>query len=74
MATIYEAIGSTLEEAVTKAHDKIPLRAGRDFVVSRIVNWGMQTGGFVFDRKYYAAVEEDENAPFRTDDDSKPSP
>ncbi len=70
----YEAIGGTLEEAVTKAHDKIPLRPGRDFVVSRIVNWGMQTGGFVFDRKYYAVVEEDENAPFRTDGDGELNP
>lgn len=74
MATTYEAIGDTLDDAVAKAHDKIPLRAGRDFVVSRIVNWGMQTGGFVFDRKYYATLEEDENAPFRTDGSGKPNP
>lgn len=66
MAT-YEGVGATLDEAISKAHDKIPIREGRDFVVSRVTGWGMQTGGFIFERKYYAQLEEDPTAPFRTD-------
>ena len=66
MAT-YEAIGGTLEEAVAKAHDQIGPRQGRDYAVSRVVTWGMQTGGFVPSRKFYAVVEEDPDADFRTD-------
>lgn len=62
-----EAIGDTLEEALTKAHDQIPIRMGTDFAVSRVVEWGMQTGGFVFSRKVYVAIEADLDAPFRTD-------
>lgn len=63
----YEAVGATLEEAVRKAHNQIPPRQGRDFAVSKVVTWGLQTGGFVFSLVFYAVVEEDENAPFRTD-------
>ena len=62
-----EAIGDTLEEALEKAHNQIPPSAGRDFAVSRVVDWGMQTGGFVFSRKFYVVIEEDPSAPFRTD-------
>ena len=67
MTTTYEAIGDTLEEALTKAHDQIPPSEGRDFAVSRVVTWGMQAGGFIFTRKFYVVVDEDPNAPFRTD-------
>ena len=62
----YEALGATVEEAVTNAHDQIPSRIGRDFTVSKVVSWGMQTGGFVATRQFYAVIEEDVNAPFRT--------
>lgn len=62
-----EAIGDTLEEALGKAHDQIPIRTGTDFAVSKVLEWGMQTGGFVFSRKFYVVIEADLNAPFRTD-------
>lgn len=68
----YEAVGATLEEALRKAHDQIPPRQGRDFAVSKVVTWGMQTGGFVLSRLFYVVVEEDENAPFRTDEPEAP--
>lgn len=62
----YEGVGPTIEEAVKAAHDQIPPRKGRDFTVSKVLTWGMQFGGFTAQTSFYAIVEEDENAPFRT--------
>lgn len=65
--TIYEAIGETLESATAAAHDKIPLRPGRDFTVSRVLGWGMQFGGFTLQRRYIVQLIEDPDASFRPD-------
>lgn len=62
----YEGTGPSIEAAVKAAHDQIPVRSGRDFTVSTVKNWGMQFGGFAEQTIFYAVVEEDENAPFRT--------
>jgi hypothetical protein len=70
MSSQYEGTGESLEEAVAKAHMQIPISAGRDFTVSRVVDWGMQYGGFVPVTVFYAMVEEDPNASFRTRPDS----
>jgi hypothetical protein len=63
---MYEGLGDTLEEAVENATSAIPLRNGRDFVVSRVVEWGMQIGGFTLAKTFYVKLIEDENAPFKT--------
>jgi hypothetical protein len=65
-ATTFEGIGPTLEIAVARAHKKIPARTGKDFCISRVIEWGMQTGGFVPSQEFYAKVEEDEKSPFKT--------
>jgi hypothetical protein len=65
---VYRAAGQSLDEAVSTAHDQIPVRPGRDFAVSRIVEWGMQRGGFTMQRRYYAVLIEEPNASFITDD------
>jgi hypothetical protein len=36
-STIYEGLGSTIDEAIRNAHRQIPLRQGKDFVVCRVV-------------------------------------
>ena len=54
--TEYEAIGDTLDEALTKAHDAIPPPQGSDFTTSRVVDWGMQFGGWAQTRKYWVRV------------------
>jgi hypothetical protein len=64
----YQGIGKTLDEAISAAHDKIPPREGRDFAVSRVVELGMQRGGFTMERLFLATVIEDEFAPFNTKD------
>jgi len=62
----YEGVDASLEEALRAAHDQIPLRSGRDFTTSRVVDWGMQFGGFACQTLYYVKVVEDEDAPFKT--------
>ena len=62
----YEALGPTLDAAVQNAHAQIPPRQGRDFTMSRVIEWGMQHGGFVGTRQFYAKVVEDESAPPKT--------
>lgn len=59
---MYEATGKTLEEAATKAHMQIPPRHGRDYAVSRVVEWGVQIGGFTGARVFYARLIEDVDA------------
>jgi len=66
MAVRYEGTGQSVEAAVQQAHMKIPPSDGRDFTVSKVVDWGMQYGGFIPTRLFYAVVEEDPDAPFRT--------
>jgi hypothetical protein len=63
---LYEGLGETLEAAVEQATRKIPPRPHRDFVVSRIVEWGMQIGGLTGAKNFYAKLIEDENAAFKT--------
>jgi hypothetical protein len=57
---VYQGLGTSLEDAVTTAHAKIPIRTGRDFVVCRVVQWGYQRGGFVDAKQFYALVIEDD--------------
>lgn len=64
--TLYEGLGETLEAAVEQATKNIPPRPHRDFVVSRVVEWGMQIGGFMGAKSFYAKLIEDENAEFET--------
>ncbi|TBA52721.1 hypothetical protein [Rhizobium ruizarguesonis] len=63
---VFEGVGDTIEEALRAAHDQIPFGAGRDFSTSRIVDWGMQFGGFAGQTLYYVRVVEDPDADFRT--------
>ncbi len=62
----YEGVADTLEEALRAAHEKIPVRPGHDFTTSRVVDWGMQFGGFIPQVTYYVRVVEDPDAPFKT--------
>ncbi|MHC2295835.1 hypothetical protein ACVJBD_000041 [Rhizobium mongolense] len=62
----YEGLGDTVEDALRAAHDQIPFRTGHDYTTSRVVDWGMQFGGFVGQTIYYVRVVEDPDAPFKT--------
>ncbi|WP_461511645.1 hypothetical protein [Rhizobium mongolense] len=55
-----------MEDALRAAHDQIPFRTGHDYTTSRVVDWGMQFGGFVGQTIYYVRVVEDPDAPFKT--------
>ena len=63
---IFEGLGTTLEAALEAAHRQIPPRDGRDFTTSRVLEWGMQYGGFVGEKVIYVKVVEDANADFKT--------
>jgi hypothetical protein len=65
-AQVYEGLADTLEAALEKATTQIPLQAGRDFVISRVFEWGMQIGGFTLEKKFYVKVVEDPTAAFKT--------
>ena len=65
-AISYEGVADTLEDALHAAHEKIPVRPGRDFTTSRVIDWGMQFGGFVPQTIYYVRVVEDPAATFKT--------
>jgi hypothetical protein len=62
---LYEGTGKNLEEAVKNAHQQIPLRQGKDFVISKVVEWGFCRGGFIDVELFYAKVIEDEFSPLK---------
>ena len=64
---VYEGVAGSLEGALRKAHDKIPPREGKDFAGPRVIDWGMQRGGFVDARLFWVRIVEDEFAPFKTE-------
>ena len=66
MTTRYEGVGDTIEAALDQAHMQIPVPKDSDFTVSRVVDWGMQFGGFTQKRSFYVVVEQDPGAPVRT--------
>jgi hypothetical protein len=63
---VFEGVGNTLEQALAKAHSHIRPRPGRDFAISRVIDWGMQRGGFTDAVVFYVKVVEDKHAPFKT--------
>jgi hypothetical protein len=63
---VYEGTGKTFEEAIDQAHSQIPPRPGRDFAIAKVIEFGMQRGGFLMAKLFYAKVVEDENAPFKS--------
>lgn len=64
---IHEGVDENFEVAFEKAHDKIQRSAKKDFTTSKVVGFGLQTGGF-FDKKlFYVQVIEDVDAPFKTE-------
>jgi hypothetical protein len=65
-AIVYVGIGATIEEALACAHDQIPFGPGTDYTASRVIDWGMQFGGFIPERLFYVKVIQDEHAPFMT--------
>ena len=67
MATQYEGTGKSIEAALENAQMQIPPSEGRDFTVSKVVDWGMQFGGFVPAKLFYVIIEENPDAPFRTE-------
>lgn len=67
MADHYEGRGLSLEQAANRAVEQIPVRGGRDYAVGRVVEWGLQRGGLIDVRLFYVIVEEDAEAPFRTE-------
>ena len=62
----YEGTGESIEAAVRQADMQIPPSDGKDFTVSKVVEWGMQYGGFIQMTLYNVVVEEDRGAPFHT--------
>lgn len=65
--SVFEGVGSTLEEAAKFAHAQIPLGPHRDFTVSKVVGWGVQLGGIANQTRFYVQVVEDPDASFRSD-------
>lgn len=65
----YDGIGSTVEAALSCAQDKIPLRPGRDYTRSRVVEFGLQRGGIADESLYVVRIVEAEDAPFLTKHD-----
>ena len=63
----YEGVGETLEMAVGRAHDKIPSSPDRDFVISKVKEWGMQKGGITNQSRFYAKVNVDRTSTFKSD-------
>lgn len=63
---IFEGVGSTVQEALEAAHRQIPPQPHRDFAVSRVLDWGMQMGGFVNEKLFYVRIVEDADAQFKT--------
>jgi hypothetical protein len=63
----FEGVGENMEEALRRAHDKIPPHPGQDYTVSRVIDWGMQRGGFIDARRVWVRVIEDEDAKFKPD-------
>jgi hypothetical protein len=61
----YEGHGKSIEEALRKAHAQIPPSPGKDYAISKVVNWGMQHGGFTQATLFYVVVEEDKTSPFK---------
>lgn len=55
----YEGTGVTIEAALEAAHMQMPIPPGSDITVSRVVDWGMQYGGFIPQRTFWVIVEED---------------
>lgn len=66
--TIYEGVAASFEEALRVAHMKIPMLAGTDYTISKIVNSGMQFGGFMSATLFYVQVIPDRKSPFKTED------
>ena len=69
----FQGVGRTVDEALTLAHRKIPPRSGRDWTTSKVVELGVQFGGFMHSTRFYVVVEEDPNAPFRSDEADDPA-
>jgi hypothetical protein len=66
VAKRYEGTGDTIEAALEAAHMQIPPSEGSDVTISKVVDWGMQYGGFVPATLFYVIVEQDLDAPIRT--------
>jgi hypothetical protein len=61
---VYEGVGETLEEALRQAHDRIPaLGQGKDYTLSRVIDWGMQYGGIAMQYRVWVRVVEDRTTP-----------
>jgi hypothetical protein len=56
---VYEATGKTLDAAAVKATRKIPLRPHTDFRTSRVIEWGVQSGGITDQDVFYVKVIEE---------------
>ena len=54
------------QDSLRVAHGKISFRSGHDYTTSRVVEWGMQFGGFAGETLFYLRIEEDPDAPLRT--------
>ncbi|MDR6661940.1 tRNA A37 threonylcarbamoyltransferase TsaD [Tardiphaga robiniae] len=63
---IFEGLGTTLDEALSAAHDQIAGRTGFDFAISKVVEWGMQRGGITGQRLIWVKVVQDKSAGFKT--------
>jgi hypothetical protein len=65
---VYSGVAATLEEAIRVAHAKIPAPPPpKDYNNARVVDWGMQYGGFAGQTRYWVRVVEDKYAPFLSD-------
>ena len=56
---VYEGLGNTLSEAVQNAHNQIETRPGFSIITSKVVNWGIQSGGYIYKEKFYVQIVAD---------------
>jgi hypothetical protein len=64
---VYSGVAETLEGALTLAHDKIPMPVGKDYKISRVIDWGVQFGGFLEQTRYWVKIIADEHSPAMSD-------
>ncbi|MBY5416397.1 hypothetical protein [Rhizobium leguminosarum] len=62
----FEGVAETLEQALAAAHMQIPVITGNDFTLSRVIDWGMQYGGFNPQTLFYVRVVADRDSAFKT--------
>lgn len=68
----YSGVGSSLQDAYVAAHHKLVAyrqenpAPGKDFLISKVITSGVQTGGFVGSTIFYVDLFEDDAGEFKS--------